>query len=205
MHDFLLACIHLNPLAMVQTGSYLGIAFLIFAESGLFFGVFLPGDSLLFTAGLLSAGGYLAPLPLAACVGLAAILGDSVGYWFGHSVGDGLFKRKDSRFFKQEYLRRTQVFFEKYGGRAIILARFIPVVRTIAPILAGAGSMHYGRFLSFNVVGGLAWGVGMISFGYFLGSLIPNSEKYILPLSLCVVLISFIPILLNFIHKRRPR
>lgn len=203
MINFLLACIHLDPLAIVKTGSYLGIALLIFAESGLFVGIFLPGDSLLFAAGLLSAGGFLAIEPLTFFVVVAAIVGDSVGYWFGSEMGEMLFKRKESRFFKQEYLRRTERFYQKYGGRAIVLARFVPIVRTIAPILAGAGSMKYRLFLAYNMLGGLLWGAGMLSLGFFLGSVIPNSEKYILPLSLVIVAISFLPIFINLVRGRK--
>jgi membrane-associated protein len=203
MLSFLLACIHLDPIAIVQTGSYLGIALLIFAESGLFFGIFLPGDSLLFAAGLLSASGFLIVGPLMMIVIVAAILGDSVGYWFGSEVGEALFKRKDSRFFKQEYLKRTERFYQKYGGRAVVLARFVPIVRTIAPILAGVSSMTYGKFLSYNVLGGFLWGAGMISLGFFLGSIIPNSEKYVLPLSLAIVMISFLPIFIDLARGKR--
>ena len=203
MHDFLLACIHLDPLAIVQSGSYLGIAGIVFAESGLLIGIFLPGDSLLFTAGLLSAGGFLNPPALAVCVALAAILGDSTGYWFGARIGADLFKRKDSRFFKREYLRRTQRFFEQYGARALILARFMPIVRTIAPVLAGAGVMPYRKFLAYNALGGILWGIGMVSLGYSLGSIIPNIDTYILPLSLAIVVISFLPILANLIRTKR--
>lgn len=203
MMDFLLACIHLDPVAIVKTGSYFGIAVIIFAESGLLLGIFFPGDSLLFAAGLLSGGGFLGLAPLMICVVLAAILGDTVGYWFGANVGTSFFERKDSRFFKQEYLKRTQRFYEKYGGRAVVLARFVPIVRTIAPILAGIGSMKYRTFLSYNALGGLLWGTGMIALGFFLGSIIPNSEKYILPLSLVIVVISFLPIFINLIRGRR--
>jgi membrane-associated protein len=205
MRDFILACIHLNPLAIVQTGSYLGIAFIIFAESGLFIGVFFPGDSLLFIAGLLSASGILAPIPLAAGVVGAAILGDCAGYWFGERVGENLYHRKDSRFFKQAYLTRTQHFFEIYGARAIMLARFMPVVRTIAPILAGAGSMKYEKFMLYNVIGGFGWGCGMIFLGYFLGSVIPDIDKYILPLTLGIIAISFFPVIANVVRERRTR
>ncbi len=203
MMNFLLACIHLDPLTVVKTGGYLGITFLVFAESGLFFGVFFPGDSVLFVAGLLAAGGYLNIEPLAFFVIIAAILGDSFGYWFGSRVGGALFRRKDSRFFKQEYLKRTELFYQKYGGRAIILARFVPVVRTIAPILAGASSMNYRKFIPYNVLGGLLWGAGMVSLGFFLGSTIPDSGKYVLPLSLGIIVISFLPILFNLVRSKR--
>lgn len=190
-------------MAMLQTGSYVGLAFLIFAESGLFIGIFLPGDSLLFAAGLVAASGFFVVGPLIMIVVLAAILGDSAGYWFGSEVGERLFKREDSRFFKQEYVKRTEVFFKKYGGRAVILARFVPVVRTIAPILAGVSTMKYRKFLGYNMIGGFLWGAGMILIGYFLGSIIPNSEKYILPLSLVIVVLSFLPIIINLVRGKR--
>jgi membrane-associated protein len=197
MLNFLLACIHLDPMAMLQTGSYVGLAFLIFAESGLLIGIFLPGDSLLFAAGLVAASGFFTLGPLIMIVVVAAIVGDSVGYWFGAEVGTHFFKRKDSRFFKQEYIERTEKFYKKYGGRAIVLARFIPIVRTIAPILAGVSSMKYRVFIAYNVLGAFIWGAGLVLVGYFLGSVIPNSEDYILPLSLIVVLLSFLPIFFN--------
>jgi membrane-associated protein len=203
MLNFILACIHLDPMAMLQTGSYAGLAFLIFAESGLFIGIFLPGDSLLFAAGLVAASGFFILGPLMIVVVLAAIAGDSVGYWFGSEVGDHLFKRADSRFFKQEYVKRTEKFYQKYGGRAVVLARFVPIVRTIAPILAGVSSMKYRVFLAYNMLGGILWGAGMLSIGYFLGSIIPNSEKYVLPLSLIIVVLSFLPIILNLARGKK--
>jgi membrane-associated protein len=203
MLNFIYACINLDPIAIIKTGSYLGIAFLVFAESGLLVGIFLPGDSLLFAAGLLSAGGFLSVGPLVFFVVVSAIVGDSVGYWFGTNVGTPLFKRKDSFFFKQEYLKRTERFYQTYGGRAVVLARFVPIVRTIAPILAGIGSMTYRKFLSYNMLGGFLWGAGMVSLGFFLGSIIPGSEKYILPLSLVIVVISFLPILINLLRGKR--
>lgn len=203
MKDFLFACAHLDPIAIIKTGSYLGISLVVFAESGLLIGILFPGDSLLFAAGLLSGAGYLALLPLALSVAAAAILGDTVGYWFGANVGTNFFNRKDSRFFKQEYVRRTELFYEKYGGRAVILARFVPIIRTIAPIFAGIGKMKYRTFLSYNAVGGCLWGIGMTLLGFSLGSIIPNSEHYILPLSLVIVVISFLPIIINVVRGKR--
>ena len=204
MLDFIYACINLDPIAIIKTGSYLGIALIIFSESGLLIGIFFPGDSLLFAAGLLSAGGFLSIGPLILIVVIAAIVGDSVGYWFGANVGTPLFKRKDSLFFKQEYLKRTELFYQKYGGRAVILARFVPIVRTLAPVLAGIGSMTYGTFLRYNVIGGALWGIGMTTLGYFLGSLIPDSERYILPISLVIIVLSFLPIFINLL-RGKPR
>ncbi|MCX6787878.1 MAG: VTT domain-containing protein [Candidatus Kaiserbacteria bacterium] len=203
MANFFLACIHLDPIAIVRAGSYVGIALLVFAESGLLIGMFLPGDSLLFAAGLLSASGFLAVGPLMLTVVVAAILGDSAGYWFGTKVGDHLQDREDSWFFKQEYLKRTERFYQKYGGRALILARFVPIVRTLAPILAGAGSMTYRKFLSYNIIGGFLWGMGMVALGFSLGSVIPDSEKYIVPISLVIVVLSFLPILINLARGKR--
>ncbi len=203
MVNFLLACIQLDPLAIMQTGGYVGIALIVFAESGLLIGMFLPGDSLLFTAGLLAESGLFSIGPLIMIVVSAAILGDSVGYWFGKKVGDHLYDRKDTWYFKQEYLKRTERFYEKYGGRAIILARFVPIVRTLAPILAGAGSMTYRKFLSYNVIGAIVWGAGMTLFGFLLGSIIPDSEKYIVPISLAIIVVSLSPILISLAKGKR--
>lgn len=203
MLDFLLACVQFDLDTILRTGGYVGIAALVFAESGLLIGLFLPGDSLLFAAGLLAGGGLLAYGPLAAIVVVAAILGDSVGYWFGKNVGGALFKRPDSRFFKQEYVKRAERFYEKYGARAIVLARFVPIVRTLAPILAGVGSMKYSRFLTYNALGAIVWGAGMVSLGYFLGTWLPGSKDYILPLSLGIIVLSFLPILINLYRGKR--
>lgn len=203
MLDFIYACIQLDPIAIIKAGGYLGIAAIVFAESGLLIGIFFPGDSLLFAAGLLSAAGFLSPIPLIVLVVIAAITGDSVGYWFGANVGPALFKRKDSFFFKQEYLKRTELFYQKYGGRAVVLARFVPIIRTLAPVLAGIGSMKYSTFLRYNILGGTLWGAGMTLLGYFLGSLIPGSERYILPISLVIIVISFLPIFINLIRDKR--
>ncbi|HUQ30200.1 MAG TPA: VTT domain-containing protein [Candidatus Paceibacterota bacterium] len=201
--DFFLACAHLDPIAIIKAGGILGIAIIVFAESGLLVGIFLPGDSLLFAAGLLSGGGVLSIVPLALAVVVAAILGDSVGYWFGKNVGINFFTRKDSFLFKREYVTRTEKFYETYGGRAVILARFVPIVRTIAPILAGIGSMSYSKFLSYNAIGGMSWGLGMTLLGFFLGSIIPDSEHYVLPFSLVIIVLSFLPIAINVIRGKR--
>jgi len=192
-----------DPITVIKAGGYMLIALLVFGESGVLIGIFFPGDSLLFAAGLLAAGDFLSFGPLVLLVVVAAILGDSVGYWFGTHVGPALFRREDSRFFKQEYLKRTEQFYQKYGGRALILARFVPIVRTLAPILAGVGSMEYRQFISYNAIGGLLWGSGVVSLGFFLGNVIPNSDRYILPLTLAVVVVSFIPILINFFRSER--
>jgi membrane-associated protein len=204
MREFLVALSQFDTVAMLQAGGYLGITAIVFAESGIIIGIFFPGDSLLFAAGLLSSTGLFSFPLLVTLVVVAAILGDSVGYWFGTRAGEALTTRPDSRFFKKEYLTRTETFYQKYGTRAVILARFVPIVRTLAPILAGAGSMSYRTFLGANIIGALLWGVGVTTLGYTLGVVIPESERYILPISLGIIFISFIPFLKAFLRPSEP-
>lgn len=194
---------YLDPKFLVQTLGTVGVVAIIFAESGLFFGFFLPGDSLLFTAGLLSSQGYIDFWPLLLLCAAAAIFGDSVGYAFGRKVGPKLFVREDSRFFKKAYLERTKVFYERHGKKTIILARFVPIVRTFAPILAGVGGMHYKTFLSYNIIGGLGWTVGLLSLGYVLGKTVPDIDRYLLPIILLIIILSMIPNAVEFIRSRR--
>ena len=173
---------------------YFGVFAIVFAESGLFFGFFLPGDSLLFTAGLLAAEGYFSLAGLIILSFVAAVLGDSVGYWFGRRTGPMLFTRDDTRFFKKSHVEKSHAYYEKHGPKTIIIARFIPIVRTFAPILAGVSGMTYKKFFMYNVVGGLIWTVSMPTLGYFLGTRIPHIDKYILPIALGIIVVSFIPI-----------
>jgi membrane-associated protein len=198
---------------IVQYGpsiGYLMIFGIIFAESGLLIGFFLPGDSLLFTAGFLASPAsqvllkelglpaespfFSLPILAIGCF-LAAVIGDSVGYAFGKRVGQRLFQREDSFLFNKKNVYKAQEFYEKHGGKAIVLARFVPVVRTFAPIVAGIGDMKYNRFLSFNLVGGLLWAVGVTVAGYFLADIIgpDNIDKYLLPIIVLIVLISVAP------------
>ena len=185
----------LDPEHLLATFGTLGLFLIVFAESGLLIGFFLPGDSLLFTAGLLSSQGKLAPLPvlLAGCFA-AAVVGDQVGYAFGRRVGPSLFKREDSRIFKQEYIEKSQEFFAEHGSKTILLARFVPVVRTFAPIVAGAGKMHYRTFLLYNLVGGFLWAVGVTSLGYILGESVPSIDKYLLPVIGVIIIASVAPV-----------
>ncbi|MDP3985001.1 MAG: DedA family protein [Acidimicrobiia bacterium] len=193
----------LDPRDLIITFGTMGLFVIVFAESGLFFGFFLPGDSLLFTAGLFAAQGTLSlPLILVGCF-VAAVAGDQVGYQFGKRVGPALFRRPDSRFFRQEYLDRAHHFFDKYGVKAIVLARFVPIVRTFAPIVAGVGTMPYRTFVTFNVVGGLLWAAGVTLLGYTLGELIPDIDTYLLPIVAVIVVISVIPIGLEWVRSRR--
>jgi membrane-associated protein len=178
---------------IIKTIGYLGVFSIVFAESGLLFGFFLPGDSLLFTAGFLASQGFfnIAILMILCVVG--AIAGDSVGYFFGKRVGKKLFDREDSRFFKKKHLMKAHEFYELHGGKTIILARFIPVVRTFAPIVAGTAEMTYRSFLIYNVVGGVLWAVGLTAMGFALGHVIPEPDKYLLPIIILIVLISVAP------------
>lgn len=193
----------LDPLLIVKTLGTIGVVAIIFAESGLFFGFFLPGDSLLFTAGLLASQGYLNFWPLLIFSAAAAIAGDSVGYAFGYKVGPKLFARADSRFFKKAYLERTKIFYERHGKKTIILARFLPIVRTFAPILAGVGSMRYRDFIMYNVVGGFGWTITLLLLGYGLGKTVPNVDRYLLPIVLLIIVVSMIPNAIEFFRARR--
>ena len=193
----------LDPKHLIETFGLLGIALIVFAESGILIGLFLPGDSLLFTAGLLAATTDLLSFPLLLpVVFLAAALGDTVGYTFGRRAGPALYRRKDSRIFKQEHLRRAKEFYERRGGSAILLARFIPIVRTLAPIVAGAAGMKYRKFV-FNLLGALIWGVGVTSPGYALGQRFPHLERYLLPAIAVIVALSLIPPAIEIFRSRR--
>ena len=186
----------------------IGLFGIIFAESGLLIGFFLPGDSLLFTAGLLASQDDYGLNIWVLLVGFfaMAVLGDQVGYWFGKRVGPSLFSRPDSRVFKQEYVTRTHTFFEKNGPKTIMIARFVPIVRTFAPILAGVGGMNYKTFVRFNVMGAFIWAVGVTVAGYVLGSTIPSIDRYLFPIIALIVLGSLIPPFLEWRkHKREQR
>ena len=190
---------------LIKTIGYIGVFFIVFAESGLFIGFFLPGDSLLFTAGFLASQGYLNFFILAPLCILAAVLGDSVGYAFGKKIGPRLFNKEDSLFFKKENLEYAQNFYNEYGGKTIIIARFMPIVRTFAPILAGVGSMDYSKFISYNIVGGVLWSLGLSGLGYLLGSVIPDIDKYLLPIIVLIILLSVLPGVIHFLRARRSK
>ena len=182
---------------LLKTVGYVGIFGIVFAESGLFFGFFLPGDSLLFTAGFLSSQGFFHVGFLAVLVCAAAILGDNAGYAFGKKVGPMLFKKEDSFFFHKDHVARAQAFYASHGKKTIVLARFIPVVRTFAPILAGVGQMPYHIFLAYNIAGGAVWSFGFVFAGYLLGAVIPDPDRYVLPIVVVVIVISFLPVILH--------
>lgn len=196
---------HFDLNAILPAIGILGIGAIVFAESGLLIGFFLPGDSLLFTAGFLASQGIFDIVLLCIVCFIAAVVGDSVGYWFGHKVGRRLFQKKDSIFFHKDNLMKAEKFYEKHGKKTIILARFIPVVRTFAPIVAGIGNMHYPTFLSYNVVGGLLWGVGVTLLGYFLGKTIPDVDKYLIPIIIIIVFASVAPSAWHILREKENR
>ena len=179
--------------AIIKTAGYLGLFGIIFAESGLFIGFFLPGDSLLFTAGLLASRGFLNIFILIILTFLAAVLGDNTGYWFGKKTGPKIFNREDSIIFHKDHVAKAENFFKKYGPKTVIFARFIPIVRTFAPILAGVGKMRYKTFFTYNIIGGLLWTAGVSFLGYWLGQIIPNIDKYLLPILFGIIVISVLP------------
>jgi membrane-associated protein len=193
----------LDPDYLISTLGLFGLLAIVFAESGLLFGFFLPGDSLLFTGGLLVAGGKLGcPIwLLALLVILAAIAGDQVGYLFGRKVGPSLFRRPDSKLFKQENIEKAHEFFEKYGAKSLVLARFVPVVRTFTPIIAGVSRMNYRSFVTYNVIGGTLWGGGVTLLGYWLGQ-IEFVRTHIELILIAIVFVSVIPIAIEFLRAR---
>ncbi|MDP3729657.1 MAG: DedA family protein [bacterium] len=191
--------------ALIKTVGYFGIFGIVFAESGLLLGFFLPGDSLLFTAGFLASQDLLNIWLLVIIVFLGAVIGDSVGYAFGKKVGPLIFTKEDSLIFHKDNLERSRVFYEKYGKKTIILARFMPGVRTFAPILAGVGQMHYGTFLSYNIIGGALWGIGLPVLGYYLGNVVPNIDQYLTPIIIGIILLSISPTLIHIIKNKEDR
>lgn len=196
---------HLDLLNLIKSLGYLGVWAIIFAESGLLIGFFLPGDSLLFTAGFLASQNFLnIQLLIFGCF-VGAVFGDNVGYATGFRFGRRLFQREDSWLFHKKHLITTQAFYEKYGKKAIVLARFMPIVRTFAPIVAGIGSMHYRTFMTYNLVGGLVWTAGISLLGFFLGQAIPAEQvdKYLLPIIAAIILISVAPSVLHVLKEYR--
>lgn len=201
MEEFFSKLHHLDEL--IAWGGYVGLTIIVFCETGLLVGFFLPGDSLLVTAGLVASQGKLDIFKLNALLMAAAIIGDTAGYWIGYHAGPRLFNKEDSLFFKKEYVKKTHDFFEKYGGKTIIIARFVPIVRTFAPTVAGVGRMTYRKFISFNVVGGILWVAGMTGAGYFLGAAFPDIEKHLHIVLLIIIAVSFLPIFIEWWKARR--
>jgi membrane-associated protein len=195
----------LNPQSIIHYGGLALLLFIVFAETGLFFGFFLPGDSLLFVAGLMcgtpifDVNIYL----LVTSVIVAGILGNFVGYYFGKKTGPVLFRRDDSFFFKKKHVKAAEEFYHRYGGTAIVLGRFIPIIRTFVPIMAGVVNLDFKKFVLFNVVGCIAWVVSMVLSGYFLGRIFPSLQNNLEYIVITIILLSMIPVVLTYIKEHR--
>ncbi len=187
---------------LIHSGGAPLICAIVFVETGFFVGFFLPGDSLLVTAGIFSADGVIPLRWLLLPVMLCAIVGDQIGYWIGRSAGAALYRREDSFFFRRSHLQRAHDFYEKYGGRAVILARFVPIVRTFCPPVAGAAKMPYSSYLAFDIFGGIFWVGAMILGGYFLGHLVPNIGKHIHYVIAVVIVVSVLPAVISIYRSR---
>jgi membrane-associated protein len=188
---------------LVAAGGYVALAIIVFVETGLMVGFFLPGDSLLVTAGLFAAKGDLNIVLLNALLMTCAILGDATGYMIGRKLGPALFRREDSLLFKKKHLIATHDFYERHGGKTIIIARFVPIVRTFAPVVAGMGNMSYRRFAMFNIVGAIGWVFSMTMLGYLLVTIFPATEKHIEKVIIIVIFVSLLPGIIEFLRARR--
>ncbi len=196
---------HFDLIELIKAVGYLGLFGIVFAETGLLVGFFLPGDSLLFTAGILAAQGYLNIYLLLIILIAAAIIGDSTGYAIGKKFGPKIFAKENSVLFKKSHLLKAEKFFEKHGPKTIIIARFVPIVRTFVPTLAGVGKMSYWKFITYNVVGGLIWVLSITMLGYYLGIKVDNIDRYILPGIVIIILISISPYIKEFVTNKELR
>lgn len=195
----------INPEHLIQSGGVLLVAGIVFAESGLLIGFFLPGDTLLFTAGFFASQGNLPLAWLLIATVVAAVVGDNVGYTIGRRTGHRIFKKKDGILFRAEYIEQAEKFYEKHGGKTITLARFVPIVRTFAPVVAGVAKMDRRKFMLYNIAGAAVWGIGVTMLGYALGSKIPNIDKYILPAVGLATLLTFGPPLIHILKEKETR
>ncbi|MCC5639217.1 VTT domain-containing protein [Nostoc sp. CHAB 5844] len=198
---------HFDLPELIKSIGYFGVWAIIFAESGLLIGFFLPGDSLLFTAGFVASQHLLNIWILIIGAFICAVLGDNIGYTTGHRFGRRLFQKEDSLFFHKKHVVKTQKFYQKHGKKTIVLARFVPIVRTFAPIVAGLGAMHYQTFMFDNLIGGFIWTVGMTLLGFFLGRTLPAEQvdKYLLPIIVGIVVISLVPSIVHLIQENRAK
>lgn len=193
---------HLDLVGLIQTVGYLGVFGIVFLESGMMVGFFFPGDSLLFTAGFLASQNLLDIKVLIIGCFIAAVAGDSVGYYLGKKFGRKLFNKDKSIWFHKDHLQRAQNFYDKHGGKTIILARFIPVIRAFAPVVAGVGLMKYKKFVAFNLVGAVLWAIIIPLIGFYLGSFIPDVDKYLLPIVGLIIIASVLPAAHHIIFKK---
>ena len=187
---------------LVRTGGLVALIVIVFVETGLLVGFFLPGDSLLVTAGIFAARGDLDLVTLNASLSLAAIAGDSVGYWIGVRTGPKIFTREDSLFFNRRHLISAKEFYDRHGGFTIFIARFMPIIRTFAPVVAGVGAMRYRKFIAYNVFGGICWVLSMTLAGYFLGTFVPNIQERIHLVIAIVIVLSLLPAIIKFFSER---
>ena len=190
---------------LIRWGGHYVLTAIIFSETGIMAGFFLPGDSLLVTAGLFAAAGTLSLSRLLLELCLAAILGDSVSYAIGHAVGPKIFNKEHSIFFHKAHLLRAHRFYEKYGAKTIVIARFVPIVRTFAPVVAGVGEMAYKRFIVYNVVGGIGWVSSMILIGFYLGRTIPHIDQHVHKIILIVIFLSILPAIIEVWRERKAK
>jgi membrane-associated protein len=191
-----------NVKGLIEWGGTFLVCAIVFIETGFFVGFFLPGDSLLVTAGVFAASGQLHIGELVLLVPLCAISGDQIGYWIGRKAGQALYRREDSFVFRKKHLESARAFYEKYGGKTVILARFVPIVRTFCPPVAGAAGMPYGRYVAYDIAGGLLWGGGMVLGGYFLGRQIPNISENIHYVIAVVIFLSLLPPIIGYLRSR---
>ena len=194
-----------DPRALVQAAGYVGLTAIIFTETGLLIGFFLPGDSLLVTAGLLASQPEfgLNVYVMGVLLSIAAVVGDTVGYHIGKATGPRIFTREDSLFFNKKHLVRAHEFYERHGGKTIVLARFMPIIRTFAPVVAGVAEMRYRDFISYNVFGGILWVWSMLFTGYFLGRLVPGIDRHIEKIIILVIFLSILPGIIAWIREKR--
>jgi membrane-associated protein len=187
---------------LIKTAGYAGLFAIVFAETGLFLGFFLPGDSLLFVAGFLAGQNFFSLPALILGFFLSAIFGNILGYEFGRRIGPRLFSREDSFIFKKSHVIKAHNFYDKHGAKAIVFARFMPIVRTFAPIVAGVANMNYRAFLLYNILGAFIWVFGLVVLGYFLGSMI-NVDRYLLPIIFVIIILSFMPGIVTYLREKR--
>jgi membrane-associated protein len=184
----------INVNQVIESGGLIAVGLMVFAETGLLIGFFLPGDTLLFSSGIFAATGKINIIALLVTVILSSIIGNQVGYQIGEKTGHKIFNKEDGIFFRKEYILKAQAFYEKHGGKTVVLARFIPVVRTFAPVVAGMGDMNQASFTLYNIVGGILWGGGITLLGYVFGNKIPNIEKYVVPIFILANIITWSPV-----------
>ena len=192
-----------NLIDFIKAAGYAGLFTVVFAETGLFLGFFLPGDSLLFVAGFLASQGLLNIWALTSVLFVAAVTGNIAGYIFGYKIGPAIFSKEDSLLFKKAHVAKAQTFYDRYGGKIVMLARFIPVVRTFAPILAGVAKMDKSIFLFYNIAGAFVWTLGLTLLGYCLGNSVPNIDHYLLPIVIVIIVGSLLPGVIHYMRERK--